>query len=251
MRQEFQRADFGFLMGDDELLDGNELSIGFVRIAADGLHSTYKATYGEKPALDMNFNPGKEVLPFPFTLEEFKAFCAWHPLFLPEIIESRFTNEDATIDNEALAELDDRSRLAGTLVRSILGVLVEAEAAVALDEPAKTGPAPATDTAITAPVAVVASVEPAETKPVNRGWVMKKAALIKKNVHQWPTITGDFHSSSENDLSKVAKAPGHGDWFEDDAINWARQRGKLTEANQQAPANSIFSITGKKHTIEG
>jgi hypothetical protein len=152
MRQDFQRADFGLLIGDDELLDGNELSIGFVRIAADGLQSTYKATYGEKPALDMNFNPGKAVLPFPFTLEEFKAFCAWHPLFTPEIIEKRFTNKDDSIDNEALAELDDRSRLAGTLVRSILGIPVEAEAEaeVALDEPVKTGP----PTATPAPVGV-------------------------------------------------------------------------------------------------
>lgn len=176
MRQDFQRADFGLLIGDDELLDGNELSIGFVRIAADGLYSTYTHEGREKPALDMNFNPGKAVLPFPFTLEQFKAFGTWHPLFIPEIIELRFTNDDATIDNEALAELDDRSLLAGTLVRSILGIPVEAEAEVELDEPAKTEPGPATDTAITAPVAVVASVEPAESKPVNRGWVMKKAA---------------------------------------------------------------------------
>lgn len=122
MRQEFQRADFGLLIGDDELLDGNELSIGFVRIATDGLYSTYRAAYGEKPALDMNFNPGKTVLPFPFTLEQFKAFCNWHPLFTPEIIEQRFTNDDGSIDNEALAELDDHSHLAGTLVRSILGI---------------------------------------------------------------------------------------------------------------------------------
>jgi hypothetical protein len=187
MRQDFQRADFRRLIGDDELLDGNELSIGFVRIAADGLYSTYEAAYGEKPALDMNFNPGKAVLPFPFTLEEFKAFCAWHPLFRYEVIELEFTNNDDSIDNEALAELDDRSRLAGTLVRSILGIPVEAEAEVALDEPVKTEPPTATPAPVGVEIPAAATPAPlvAEgaylAQPKQRTQEIRILELLKMN----------------------------------------------------------------------
>ena len=94
-------------------------------------------------------------------------------------------------------------------------------------------------------------IDPATHTKVNRGWVLKKAALIKKYTNQWPKITGDFHSASENGLSKAAKAPGKGDWFESDALDWARQRGKLIEEKQQVPSNSIFNLAGKKHMIDG
>lgn len=115
----------------------------------------------------------------------------------------------------------------------------------------RTAPAQTPDTPAPAPV-VAASDSPAKPAvTVDRGWVMKKSALIDKHAHQWDTIKGDFHSASENGLSKAAKAPGHGEWFEAEALDWAEQRGKLKKEKQQGPANSIFNLAGTKHTLEG
>ena len=83
--------------------------------------------------------------------------------------------------------------------------------------------------------------------PRIQGWVMKKAALIKKHENKWKTIKGDFHSASENGLSKAAKSLGHGNWFEGAALDWARQQGKLKEEMQQGPVNSIFDVAGVKY----
>lgn len=94
-----------------------------------------------------------------------------------------------------------------------------------------------------------AGVEPDKAGSVDKGWVMKKAALIKKHTAQWPTINRDFQDASENDLSKAAKAPGHGEWFEAAALNWADQRGKLEK--EQGPANLETVWKSTKHTIEG
>ncbi len=106
-------------------------------------------------------------------------------------------------------------------------------------------------TAAPAPVVATSDNPLKSAAPVGRGWVMKKAALIKKHATQWPTANRDFRDASENDLSKAAKAPGHGNWFEADALKWAEKRGKLTKEKQQSPTNSIFNLTGTKHTIEG
>lgn len=143
MEQEFQRADFEQLLGGDELLDGQELSCGFVRVAAVGLLMNYRPERGEEPLFDMNFNRGKPLLPFPFTLEQFKAFCAWHPAFKWEVIDSEFTNSfckwhagykgnasDALNwppDNDAILELQGRNQASAVLVRSILGISPETE----------------------------------------------------------------------------------------------------------------------------
>jgi hypothetical protein len=85
----------------------------------------------------------------------------------------------------------------------------------------------------------------------DKAMVFKKFALIDKHAHEWATIKSDFHSASENGLSKVAKAPGHGNWFEAAALNWADQRGKRTKEKQQALANAMINLVGKKHTLEG
>ena len=94
-------------------------------------------------------------------------------------------------------------------------------------------------------------VEPDKAGPVNKRWVMKRAAFIKKHTTQWPTINRDFQDSSENGLSKAAKAPGHGEWFEAAALNWAEQRGKLEKEKEQSPINVTTVWTGRKHTIKG
>jgi hypothetical protein len=95
-------------------------------------------------------------------------------------------------------------------------------------------------TATPAPVVAVGAsgdVGPDKAGLVDKGWVMKKAALMDKHADKWKTINGDFHSASENGLSKAAKAPGHGEWFEAAALYWAEQRGKLIKAEEQGSNN--------------
>lgn len=109
---------------------------------------------------------------------------------------------------------------------------------------------------ITTPEPVIGTVEPAidgsiKIKTGDRGWVLKKAALIAKHASKWDTIRGDFHSASENGLSKSAKAPGHGEWYETDALNWARQRGKLNEQPVQVGHASATPWAGLTHRCQG
>jgi hypothetical protein len=85
----------------------------------------------------------------------------------------------------------------------------------------------------------------------DRGWVMKRAALIKKHEGYWKSINRDFQDASENGLSKAAKATGHGDWFETDALNWARQRNKLIEKTDLQVPIPATPFTGLTHRIQG
>jgi hypothetical protein len=77
------------------------------------------ATRGELPDPTWK-HPYEVALPFPFTLEQFQAFCAWHPTFEWEAVESQFTNDDGTLDEDALNELAERGAEAAELVRRFL-----------------------------------------------------------------------------------------------------------------------------------
>ena len=94
-------------------------------------------------------------------------------------------------------------------------------------------------------------VERDKAGPVEKEWVMKKAALIAKHAGQWPSIERDFQDATDNKLKSAANAPGHGEWFEAAALDWARQRGKLREGKQQGPADLTSVWTSTKHTIKG
>lgn len=59
---------------------------------------------------------------------------------------------------------------------------------------------------------------------------MKKAALIEQHKHEWPTIAGDIAGAKRNGLS-AAKAGARG-WREVDAIEWARNNGKLQSTDK-------------------
>lgn len=83
------------------------------------------------------------------------------------------------------------------------------------------------------------------------GFVLKKAALIKKYVDEWPTIDADFNHASENGLASAAKATGHGDWYESAVLAWADQRGKRTKQEAKKVKNSVFNLPGTKHTLKG
>lgn len=89
----------------------------WVSVEKDGLY----LSEGLEDDAVWKHSAGDKVLPLPkFTLTEFKAFCDWHPTFEWEAITSVFTNDDGTLDEVALAELDSRSRAAGALVRGVL-----------------------------------------------------------------------------------------------------------------------------------
>jgi hypothetical protein len=96
-----------------------------------------------------------------------------------------------------------------------------------------------------------AAVQPLPVSTVDRGWTLKRAALIAKHEHQWPTIARDLQDASDNQLSKVAKATGHGDWFEADALKWAEQRGKLSKVSDGVMPAQATLFTGLTHRIKG
>lgn len=160
---------------------------------------------------------------------------------------ARFVNPTLGDANRSLEELAhfEQARIEGE--RAKAKARAEGLAAGMAKEAAR----PETDKPEPAPVVSTSDNHLKSAAPVDRGWVMKRAALIKEHATQWPTANRDFRDASENGLSKAAKAPGHGEWFEADALKWAEKKGKLTKEKQQSPTNSIFSLKGTKHTIEG
>lgn len=79
-----------------------------------------------------------------------------------------------------------------------------------------------------------------------------KEALIRAHVHHWPTIRGDLHDASTNGLA-AAKAASRG-WIEEEALKWAKAKGKLTDA-ESAPTDlgqamrNLSGLPSKKHTL--
>ena len=80
--------------------------------------------------------------------------------------------------------------------------------------------------------------------------VLKRAALIEKYLNSWPKIESDLRHSNENGLSTAAKAPTRGDWFENKAVKWAEQRGKLTSQDKAAGQHLMRLLPGTKYTSE-
>ncbi len=112
MAQTYTKTDLGVLVaGEWALVEG--------RGAECKLGEGVVATLRESPDPVWN-HPHDVTLPFPFTLEQFRAFCAWHPTFEWEAIESQFTNDDGSLDEIALGELEKRGTAAAELVRRFL-----------------------------------------------------------------------------------------------------------------------------------
>jgi hypothetical protein len=87
--------------------------------------------------------------------------------------------------------------------------------------------------------------------PVQDQWILKKATLLKKHLHRWPTINRDFQDASENGLSAAAKAPIFGEWFESKALGWAEKKGKLLSSEQQDNALAKNFWPSTIHRIKG
>lgn len=66
-----------------------------------------------------------------------------------------------------------------------------------------------------------------------------KAALIAQHKHEWPTVERDIRDASVNGLSKAAKA-GARDWYETEALDWARSKNKLIAPRNPEPLNNLM-----------
>lgn len=81
-----------------------------------------------------------------------------------------------------------------------------------------------------APVTALAvSPTVAQVSPV---FSMPKSVLIDTHEHHWPTIRDDLKNASSNGL-EAAKAGLRG-WYETRALEWARAKGKLNDADSPA-----------------
>jgi hypothetical protein len=82
---------------------------------------------------------------------------------------------------------------------------------------------------------------------------MKRAALIAAYIRVWPTIERDISDAKKNGLAIAAKAGERG-WVEADALNWARAKGKLKNADRPVDSlaqgvNSMLNLPSRKHTF--
>lgn len=80
--------------------------------------------------------------------------------------------------------------------------------------------------------------------------ILKREALVAAHQKEWPSVDRDLKDAGENGLSAAAKHPKHGMWFEERALTWAKQQGKLKAGSSSvASSNSVFSLAGRKHRI--
>lgn len=90
---------------------------------------------------------------------------------------------------------------------------------------------------------VVTSTKIAE--PSSQAVLVKRKALVAMSPN-WPTVESDLRHSGENGLAKVAKADQRGMWKEKEALEWARQQGKLNIAHTQP---SVDNLTRSIHRM--
>lgn len=70
----------------------------------------------------------------------------------------------------------------------------------------------------------------------NRGNVMQKRALIAKYQRTWESIESCFKNAHQNGLHKAAKAPLRGEYFERDAVAWAKEKGNMKDTRDSKSA---------------
>lgn len=112
MARIYSETDLGVLVAGEWAI---ALGLGVEHRLDEGLKATIRI-----PPNPVWNHPQDMALPFPFTLEQFRSFCTWHPTFAWEAIESPFTNDDGSLDEAALGELANRGTAAAELVRRFL-----------------------------------------------------------------------------------------------------------------------------------
>ena len=111
----YQESDLDVIVGGERTVAEG---LGAQWVDGEGIKATRRAGVDEVWNL-----PKGMALPFPFTVEQFRAFCDWHPTFEWEAIQGPYTNDDDTPDDAALAELAARGTDAAELVLHMLGGL--------------------------------------------------------------------------------------------------------------------------------
>lgn len=85
---------------------------------------------------------------------------------------------------------------------------------------------------------------------------VKRNVLIEMHRHHWPTIMRDLQDASKNGFAKAAKAKSR-DWYEDEALAWARSRGKLTDVvatpsqDLAKTMHSMANLPARRHVLRG
>lgn len=134
------------------------------------------------------------------------------------------------------------------------GIELPAALVKAVIEHAKrTQPKPQTASAVpvksSSPPVATPSASEAQTQeyaPV----LLKRAALVAKHLRNWPTVETDLNHGNENGLTARAKSDKRGYWREADALQWARENGKLQEpakllgSGGSDPFNRLYSQDG-------
>lgn len=82
----------------------------------------------------------------------------------------------------------------------------------------------------------------------------KKAALIDKYHHEWPTIARDIKDAKENGLADAAKAGDRG-WWEDRSLAWAEANGKKVAASKnteqlQEAMRILSNLPSRSHSLK-
>ena len=83
------------------------------------------------------------------------------------------------------------------------------------------------------------------------GEIVKRAALIERMKHKWPTVEADLNDSSRNGLTAAAKVDEHGMWNLDKAREWANQRGMLRQAATVHSFDNVWPNRTTRNRLEG
>lgn len=118
MAKQYTEDDLGILVAGDWSLVNSE---GAEAKPGVGVRATQREKRGP-----WNY-PREMVLTFPFSLNQFRDFCDWHTYFQWEVIETKYLNDDGSLDEDALAELAQRGEDAAELVRRYLTGETDAE----------------------------------------------------------------------------------------------------------------------------
>jgi len=131
------------------------------------------------------------------------------------------------------------------------GWSIPAEMKSLIKMPAPIAQAQDNETRAPIPIATEQKKGTAKAAPTGPRLQVNKAALIAQHKHEWPTIEGDIKSASENGLSQAAKA-GARNWYEDDAVQWARSKNRLVQpTNARTLDNVMGKLPSRTHRLEG
>lgn len=77
--------------------------------------------------------------------------------------------------------------------------------------------------------------------PVDLRKTKVKRSVLLAMSDRWETVASDFQHAKENGLDEAAKAPEHGMWFLEAALDWAKRHGKLrSEPSSASSKSSVF-----------